>query len=172
MPDRFDTPISVGALTRAPMVQLAGIGPRVVARLIDAALALSTLLPSAALVLALGGGRVMTGRPVLQILTLLPALFLLVVLSSYQWSSTATDGTTIGKRLMGIRIERDDGEPPGFVTGVVLRSWVFTIGEVVGNVLLCVGGVALLITDGLLALSADGKTLHDRVAGTRVVKDD
>jgi uncharacterized RDD family membrane protein YckC len=160
---------------RAPEPQvpeLAHIGSRVVARVIDWSLVGCAVIPSAALMLALGGGRAMAGRPQIQALVLLPAFMLLFVLALYQWYSTATDGTTIGKRLMGIHIERDDGKAPGFVKGVVLRSWVFSAASAALS-LTCVGSTILTLADLGFAFSDDRrKTLHDRLAGTRVMADD
>src|SRR5262245_17452309 len=95
-------PVRRAAEPAAP--ELAGIGSRVIARVIDWALVGCAMVPSAALTLALGGGRAVAGRPEIQLLVLLPALMLTTVLALYQWYSTATDGTTIGKRLMGIHV--------------------------------------------------------------------
>ena len=71
-------------------------------------------------------------------------------------------GQTLGKIAMGIRIERPDGSLPGFGRVVVLRSWL--VGLLSG---IC--GVFSLV-DVLFILSADRRTLHDRIADTRVVQ--
>ncbi len=62
-----------------------------------------------------------------------------------------TAGSTIGHRLLGMRVERADGGAPGFVAALI-RS-----------VLLCLA-LPPLIWD------ADQRGLHDRWAGTVVVR--
>ena len=69
-------------------------------------------------------------------------------------------GQTIGKMLTGIRVIGDDDRRVD-TAGAVLRAF---------------GCLITLATLGLgylpVFLSADGRALHDRIAGTRVVKGD
>ena len=168
MPNMYESPL----LGEPRIPTLAGAWERLVAQVIDRVLVLCTILPSAVLILALGGGRVLRDRVELQLVVLVPAVALLSVLSLYQWFSTASDGTTIGKRVMGIRIIRDDGEPIDFFHGVLLRSWLFAIGGSVLTVLACGGGWLLTLVDGAMVFSEGRRCLHDRLAGTQVVADD
>jgi len=84
----------------------------------------------------------------------------------YQCQLVATSGQSLGKRWSQIRIVLDNGEPPGFWRGVVLRSWLlalFRLIPVLGNV--------ISLFDTLMIFGAGNRCLHDRVAGTRVIKD-
>src|SRR5262245_52296345 len=47
-----------------------------------------------------------------------------LVLACFQWYLIATTGQTLAKRWFRIRIVRLDGSLPGFVHGVLLRSWL------------------------------------------------
>jgi uncharacterized RDD family membrane protein YckC len=89
-----------------------------------------------------------------------------VAVLSWQWYRLATDGTTFGKRFAGIRVVTADGRPPGFLAGVVVREWVCGAPRLLGGL----GGVFTLV-DWSFALADEGRTLHDRLAGTRVVRD-
>ncbi len=76
-------------------------------------------------------------------------------------------GRTFGKRLMRLRvISTDTGHWPGWRRAAV-RALVFPV-------LVCVpqGGLVMLLVDGLWSLADPAaRTLHDRLAGTRVVRD-
>jgi len=73
-------------------------------------------------------------------------------------------GQTLGKRALGIRVERDDGSRADFGR-VVLRRYV--VPAILG---IACGLFASV--DALLLLARDRRTLHDRMAGTRVVRVD
>jgi uncharacterized RDD family membrane protein YckC len=64
---------------------------------------------------------------------------------------TALTGFTVGKRLLGLRVARLDGQPVG-----LLRSLVRT--------------VLFLLVVPPLVLDADLRGLHDRAAGTIVIR--
>lgn len=75
----------------------------------------------------------------------------------------ATDGQTVGKRLMGIRIAQiEDSTKAGFIQIVFLRT------------LLGKGALGLVplysLVDVLFVFSEDGRCLHDKIGGTHVVK--
>jgi uncharacterized RDD family membrane protein YckC len=89
-----------------------------------------------------------------------------LIMYLYQCRLVATSGQSLGKRWKHIRIVLEDGMPPGFWRGVVLRSWVLTLFRfipVVGNV--------ISLVDALMIFGAGNRCLHDRLAGTRVIKD-
>lgn len=66
-------------------------------------------------------------------------------------------GATLGKRLAGLRVVGADGRPPGPACSAARSAWL-------------VLSVALAGAGLLPALvSPSGRTLHDRLAGTRVV---
>jgi uncharacterized RDD family membrane protein YckC len=72
-------------------------------------------------------------------------------------------GQTLGKRFLHIRILREDGMRAGFLRGYVLRDVFFKV--------LCslpVVGLILLAADIVSLWRADGRCIHDRMAGTKV----
>lgn len=85
------------------------------------------------------------------------------VLGLVQWSLLASAGTTLGKRVVGIRIVRD-GQPPGFVMGVLVRRLVPRIAS------LATFGLVGLV-DVVPVFAPDRRAVHDRIAGTFVVLD-
>lgn len=78
---------------------------------------------------------------------------------AYQWYFlTQQDGQTPGKRIMGIRVVRKDGQPIDAAT-VVVRY----IGYYVNSFILMIGWLWAL-WDG------DRQGIHDKLAGTIVVR--
>ena len=75
----------------------------------------------------------------------------LVIFGAETWILTALTGTTIGKRVLGLRVARLDGKPVGFGW-----SLVRTI------LLLCV--IPPLVFD------SDRRGLHDKAANTIVIR--
>jgi len=107
-----------------------------------------------------------SGDPVWRALQLIPGAITGLAFSVWQWRSLATEGTTLGKRLLDIRVVDATGRPPGFFPGVVMREWALTsIRVALGNV-----GVLVSLADAVMVFSDEGRTLHDRLAGTRVVR--
>jgi hypothetical protein len=78
-------------------------------------------------------------------------LWTLVVFAVEVFLLTATTGFTVGKRLLGVRVVRLDGRPVGF-------------GWSLARVLL------LLVVVPPLVLDKDLRGLHDRAAGTVVIR--
>ena len=114
---------------------------------------------TAAALLVQGGVEASTILPVGLALGLLVGLAFV----AYQWGTLATRGTTLGKRLVGLRVDRVDGRPATFISHVLLREWVGT--ALLGNLMPGVYGAI----DAISALSDDRRAVHDRLAGTRVV---
>lgn len=93
--------------------------------------------------------------------------FLVVVLALLavavvNWVMIAQSGQSLAKKLLGMRIERMDGSPPGFVYGVLLRSWV------PGFIGLFFGAL-WAFADSVAIFSSERRCIHDHLAGTRVV---
>ena len=88
-----------------------------------------------------------------------------LLLSVFQWTMTARTGKTLAKLMLRTRVVRDGlGTPPGFVYGVLLRSWLFGLA---GMVLSCLG-----LADALVIFFGNRRqTLHDRVAQTIVIRE-
>jgi uncharacterized RDD family membrane protein YckC len=82
----------------------------------------------------------------------------------YQAYLVSTTGQSLGKRWSNVAIVRVDGQPLGFVDGVLLRSIVPTL---LNNIPL-VGGIFAL-ADILCIFREDRRCLHDHLASTKVV---
>jgi len=86
-------------------------------------------------------------------------------LAAFQAYLIATTGQSIGKRWFKIRIVKLDGSRVNFVTGVLLRQWLFALFQYIPRV----GSVTGLL-DPLFIFRADRRCLHDFVAGTKVIQ--
>ena len=75
----------------------------------------------------------------------------LAIFAGEIWLLTALTGFTVGKRLLGMRVARLDGRPVGFY-----RSLIRT--------------VLFLLVVPALVLDADLRGLHDKAAGTIVIR--
>ena len=133
----------------------AGIGPRAVATLIDMALLLVVDLVVVYFTMQIC-------RVSFAELALLPkaplVTFLLLQNGGYIIAFTAT-GQTLGKMIAGVRVLADDADHAPDVGRSALRAALWLV-------------LALPAGLGLLSatLSRDGRGLHDRFAGTRVVR--
>lgn len=74
-------------------------------------------------------------------------------------------GQSLGKRLMKTKIVRLDGSNPGFLYGVFLRSFVGRLGGFIPGV-----GNLYNLADALFVFRSDRRTIHDHIAGTRVIQ--
>lgn len=83
----------------------------------------------------------------------------------YQWILISRTGQSLGKKWTGIRIEKIDGSPVTFSTGVVLRNWVPKLMGAFPYL-----GMLFHLLDSLFIFREDRRCLHDHIAGTRVVK--
>lgn len=97
----------------------------------------------------------------------LAATALLVL--AYFVLSDARAGTTLGKAAMGLCVADAHGGPPT-VRAALAREWFVVLGALpfVGPLLALVAWITLFVA---IRASADGRGLHDRLAGgTRVVR--
>ncbi|GGA03456.1 putative membrane protein YteJ [Paenibacillus marchantiophytorum] len=78
---------------------------------------------------------------------------------SYSVILTVLLGQTLGKMIMGIRVIRKDGLPNTWGS-ILLRE---IIGKIVSTIILCIGYI-------MAGIDSEKRGLHDRMAGTRVVK--
>jgi uncharacterized RDD family membrane protein YckC len=136
--------------------RLASIGIRVEASVLDGILALAVCVP-ALLVGAIARGNGAGGAWIL--------IVTLVGFYAYQWYLVSTTGQTLGKRWRDIRIVQLDGSPATFVSAVLLRSWVFTVLTAIPLV-----GAMLYYADIVMFLGSEHRTVHDRLAGTMVIR--
>lgn len=156
-PDLGLTPIRLdpSALARPA----AGLGPRLLAGLLDVTLVAAVQ----ALLLAPGflywRSRELPSEvpyvPIALSLALIPlALGVGALYYVYSWG---TRGATLGQRLLGLEVEAEDGACPPGLSRAFLR-------------LLGYGLSACLFGVGFLLMAFGGRALHDRIAGTRVVR--
>lgn len=125
------------------------------ALLIDYTLAVAIIAFATLFARTLGGSVSLTGEATLGIGYLLS---LAVLLINFLVLPVFT-GTTVGKWATGLRIERLSGEPLGF-GHATLRH---TLGYLISLLTLGIGFL-------LAAFDAEGRALHDRIAGTVVVR--
>jgi uncharacterized RDD family membrane protein YckC len=140
--------------------EAAGFGIRLVAALVDSMILGIPLLVATLLwgTFALDGGDGGPRSIPEGILAAASIGFPLVCLAYYVlfWG---VRGATPGKSLLGLSVQTDDGETPIGVKRAALRM----VGYLVSTLILGLGFV-------MIAFSDDKRALHDRVAGTRVMR--
>jgi uncharacterized RDD family membrane protein YckC len=152
---------------------LASRGERLGGYLLDGLVALPLLLPT--FVLGFRFGRIARQHQAVPGTLMFAALLCLagvLVLCGYQMYLEAAKGQSLGKRLMKTKIVALDGSRPGFARAILLRRGV---PMAIYLVLLRTLGVPLAYTfafgNVLMIFAAGNRCLHDRIAGTRVVRD-
>lgn len=130
--------------------ETAGIGDRISAYIID----MLILLAYAILITALNFSTIELGSFALIIILTLPIL-LYDLLLEY-----ATNGQSVGKKIMNIKVVMLDGSQPSI--GAYLLRWLLRIIDCT----LSYGAVAIII----IAANGKGQRLGDMAAGTCVVK--
>ncbi|HET9654805.1 MAG TPA: RDD family protein [Kineosporiaceae bacterium] len=156
-----------------PPPTVASLGVRLLARLVDAVVIGAALIVvwSAANLLGSGqglhydsgSGQLVDGDP---LVTLTAKLLTVLLLAGYEPLLVATQGATIGKRMLRVRVlRRSDGSLPGWGPAV-LRWLVPALG-----VLICGAGELLVYASALLDGSGYNRGWHDRIAGTVVVRE-
>ncbi|MEO7192187.1 MAG: RDD family protein [Vicinamibacterales bacterium] len=94
----------------------------------------------------------------IRTLPLAPTLaFLLLTVVGYLMLFTAAGGQTIGKMLLHLRVVADEAS-------------AVTLGQAVGRACIAVPSVLALGAGFIPALVGEGRALHDRIAGTRVIR--
>lgn len=132
---------------------LAGFGVRV------AALALDAVVVILVVVATLVVGVYVAGVEEATTLLGLMSIPVMVLASLYFIVLPGFSGQTLGKKVFGIRIIGDRGEPIG-----ILRALIRWVGYYISSTFLCLGFI-WAIFDG------NSQTWHDKLAKTYVVKD-
>lgn len=139
----------------------AGFGPRAAAYIIDRAIILvaCALVRVPAWLMSLSGGGALTAKSFLFQYSALDVLCWLLA-SAYLVLMTYYTGSTLGKKLMRLRVEKDDGAALGFADALYR--------ETVGRFLSSIARI------GYLMVLADRKkrAFHDYLCDTRVVYDE
>lgn len=155
------------------VTSLAGRGARLIAYLLDVAVFLPLVLigfyagwMEAAAEAGATPDQVAAAAPVISMGMLSLVLFYIFGVGIAQIYLLTIHGQTVGKKLMGVRVVRQDTqENGGFFTNIVLRSIVPGLISAVPIV-----GALFSLIDLLFIFSDDRRCLHDRIAGTIVVK--
>jgi uncharacterized RDD family membrane protein YckC len=144
--------------TIASLMETPSLGLRVGAGAIDAVLLIT--LDAAILYLTLRVTGLSNSIEDIRVLPPIPFVgFLALLAFSYVAAFTVAGGQTVGKMLMSLRVIAADGRPL----------------DAAGGVLRAAGCMLVPITLGLsyvpALVTSDHRALHDRLAGTRVVRD-
>ncbi|OAM91718.1 RDD family protein [Termitidicoccus mucosus] len=152
-------------VTSLPIVQHDGVrialpADRIMAALVDGLMWMLSLLPLWFCLTLYFSGAV-TNWASLKWAVLFPFATAISCLVIQGWMQAAR-GQSIGKSLLRLRIvpSTSDDEPPGFVTGVIVRwllMWLFYLFPVVA------------LVDFFFLFRDDRRCLHDHLADTRVI---
>ena len=151
--------------------QVASRGERLAAYVFEVALALPFGVVGGVLGYRLGRAASLE-QPLAPSLVFALALtaLCLVALAIVQVYWLSTQGQTLGKRWMKIRIVRLDGSNPGFV-GAVLQRGLLNFGVYLALVLMFRQlAYVYLLVDILFIFGPQKRCLHDLIAGTKVVR--
>ncbi len=140
----------------------AGLGPRLVAGLLDAALVAVAQAMLTAPILYYWWARELprtpSDVPFLPILLSVGLLALAAALGvAYYVYFWGIQGATPGKELLGLAVQAEDGTSPIGVRQALLRVFGYMLS-------------AATLGIGFLMIAFGGRGLHDRIAGTRVVR--
>lgn len=105
-----------------------------------------------------------TGGSVVMVLSAVGLLALL----GYQLHGAVETGQTVGKRMLGIRLVRTDGNPVS-LGRILLRNLIPIALEVLGLGLFTLFGL-FSVVDGLFIFGKQRRCIHDWLADTKVVK--
>ena len=181
----FIATAAASATASAPAAARAEQGQRLLARVIDWIIEMICVIPGAIILgtelikfaKSLSQGqepdfsqldipRLILGGSVLMVVWLV----LLVV----QVWMLSTRGQTIGKRIVGIKVVKADGSPAGFVNGWLMRELIITAIGIATSMIPFIGPILLRpafhLVDWCMIFGDEQLCLHDKIAGTRVVK--
>ncbi len=177
-PDELPPVMSAPAAEGTPAAviesaQLASLGQRFGAAVIDGVLKTLCWLPTSLAMWRILGDQIRAGEqpnPVVMLgameATISNSIPYLVALAIVQGILIARRSQSIGKLLFGLRIVRIGNlQPSGFMRGYLLRGAVPWFIEQIP----LLGGLFWMVDVGFI-FSAERRCLHDLIAGTKVVK--
>lgn len=141
--------------------QLAERGSRLVAAFIDSLFYFVPLLPG---FLLSSGAERDSGAAAFGGLVLSGGALIALAIAIYQWVLLSRVGQTLGKRWMGVRVVRVDGQPIGFASAVALRAWLPGVIGVIPFL-----GPLFNLVNILFIFGQERRCLHDLMAGTKVI---
>ena len=167
--------MNVGKTPPCTEGELAERGTRIVAKMLDGLMALALTLPVIIPSMRAAVGTGTAARNAGASLNFFRSFFTsslgilcgvaYLALVAFQAYLIATTGQSIGKRWFKIRIVRLDGSRINFITGVLLRQWLFALFQYIPWV-----GSAAVLLDPLFIFRTDRRCIHDFVAGTKVIQ--
>ena len=144
-------------------LQLASLGDRLVAAILDGVIAVLLMIP---LFIGTAMSEQSESPPPVALGLIGISALLLIGLIIYNLVLLATRGQSIGKKLKGIRIvTHPEGANPGGVKTILLRGFV---NGLIGAVPLL--GPVYSIVDICFIFREDRRCIHDLIAGTQVVQ--
>jgi uncharacterized RDD family membrane protein YckC len=135
---------------------------RLVCWLLDCALVLSPLFLVAGVATLMGRDAPRDREQVAPIIGLTST-----AIYALQCAMTATTGQSLAKGWFRIRVTRPNGQPPGFLRGVVLRSWLPALAA--GFSVIWPFLAFLTLFDALRIFGSQSRCVHDLLADTIVV---
>ena len=142
----------------ASLMETPALSARVSAGLIDTALLVAIDLTVLFLTLRITG--LQNTFDDVRVLPPIPlAGFLAILTFSYVAAFTVAGGQTVGKMIMNLRVISDDGRPLDAAGGMLRAAGCMLVPVTLG-----LSYVPALVT-------SDHRALHDRLAGTRVVRE-
>ena len=148
----------------AGALEYAGFGPRFAAYLIDALiLALLMLLPMAVSFFVTWSSLQDGGSPsgLMMVVQLLCYLVIAIIGLGYQLYFVGAKGATPGKKIMKLKVALPDGSYPiGYG-----KAFVRLIGTIISG-MICYIGFLMILFD-----KETHKALHDKIAGTIVIRE-
>jgi uncharacterized RDD family membrane protein YckC len=139
--------------------ELAGRGARLGAAILDTLFVIIAMIPMFFMMANQQGGgdeQVMIGVAVMMI-----GLLILLAINIYFLHQ---NGQSIGKRILGIKIVRTDGDRAGVARIIFLRAFVIGL---LGNIPII--GPIISLADPLFIFRDDRRCLHDLIADTKVI---
>lgn len=153
--------ISANVIAAGQSGDLASLARRVGAAALDALVAVACQVPAIVLMIAAAASSDSGQTSLLAIVAVVGMYLMAFVFLAFQGYLVATSGQTIGKRVVRIRIvKQEDNELPGFGRGVAVRMLL--------NGLFALWAPYAL-ADVLFIFGATRECLHDRIARTKVV---
>lgn len=163
MENPYQTPESNLVDEKPAEFTLAGRGSRLAAAIIDGIIGLVFAIP---VIMSLGiWDMAKAGQQPPFSLTLLSAIIGFAAFALVHGYFLNSNGQTIGKKLLGIRIAKLDHAVPPLTTTLGKRYLPITLASLVPMV-----GQILTIVDILFIFRGDRRCVHDHVAGTQVIK--
>ncbi|MGE0322564.1 MAG: RDD family protein [Polyangiaceae bacterium] len=132
-------------------------GTRFAAKLIDFLCDIGSMLPGIALLVVAGA----VNEEALSFVGIAVMMLGALAMAIYQWSGIVKSGQTVGKRMMKIKVVKQDGSAVDFVSGVILRNWIMAIASQAFSL--------IGLIDALMIFTDQRRCLHDMLATTDVI---